>query len=204
MPKWTFGTALALATVLAYAAPPAILLVADPGLADPNFHQTVVLVARHEEVSGPFGVILNRPLPLTVARAFPEKEALAKVEDRLHFGGPVAIKGVFFVYRAAARPDSGVEVADGVYLDWNSERLRELLARDKPMEGLRLYAGHAAWSPGQLEAEVALGSWKSARPEERIIFTPKPETLWPELERRGRLSPVRQYTGASRGGLPWR
>jgi putative transcriptional regulator len=204
MPRWTFGLALLLAAALAHAAPPAILLVADPALGDPNFRETVVLVAHHTEVSGPFGVILNRPLPLTVAQAFPEKEALAKVEDRVHFGGPVAIKGVFFVYRAATRPDSGVEVTDGVYLDWNSERLRELLARDKPTEGLRLFAGHAAWSPGQLEAEVALGSWKSARPEERIIFSPKPETLWPELERRGRLAPVRQDTGASTGGSPWR
>ena len=166
----------------------AILLVADPGLSDPNFRETVVLVGRHDKVAGPIGVILNRPLPLTLARTFPENKALAESPDKVFFGGPVALQALFYIFKAPKPPDDAIEVGDGVYLDWDGERLKELLARDSPVEGLRVYAGHSAWAPGQLEREVARGDWKSARPEERIIFSPSPETLWTELDRRARAT----------------
>jgi putative transcriptional regulator len=176
----------------------AILLVADPELSDPNFRQSVVLVSRHRGIAGPIGVIINRPTAVTLARALPDVKALSGLDDKVFFGGPVATQALFYVFRADKKPDDAIEVAPGVYLDWGGERLKELLARDKPTEGLRVYAGHSAWAPGQLEAEVARGSWKSARPEERIIFSSRPETLWSELERRTRATPVRHQ-----GGSPW-
>jgi putative transcriptional regulator len=182
----------------------AILLVADPGLPDPNFRETVVLVSGHRGVAGPIGVIINRPTSVTLARALPDIKAIADLEDKVYFGGPVATQGLFYVFRADQRPDDAIEVAPGVYLDWDGGRLKALLARDKPTEGLRVYAGHSAWAPGQLEAEVARGFWKSARPEERIIFSSKPETLWTELERRTRATPVRleARSGINRGAMP--
>jgi len=169
----------------------AILLVADSGLLDPNFRETVVLVTRYRGFAGPLGVVINRPTPVPLSRALPDIPALATLDDKVYFGGPVARQALFYVFRADKAPDDAIEVADGVYLDWGAERLKELLARDKPMEGLRIYAGHAAWSPGQLEAEVARGSWRSARPEDRIIFTARPENLWSELDRRARATPAR-------------
>ena len=175
----------------------AILLIADPELSDPNFRQSVVLVSGHRGIAGPIGVILNRPTAVTLARALPDVKALAGLDDKVYFGGPVATQALFFVFRAEGKPDDAIEVAPGIYMDWGGERLKQLLARDKPTEGLRVFAGHSAWAPGQLEHEVARGSWKSARPEERIIFSSKPETLWSELEKRARATPVRH-----KGGLP--
>jgi putative transcriptional regulator len=176
-------------------APPArreaILLVADPTLLDPNFRETVVLVTRYRGFAGPLGVVINRPTQVPLSRALPEVPALAGLSDKVYFGGPVARQALFYVFRADKAPEDAIEVADGVYLDWSAARLKELLSRDKPMEGLRIYAGHAAWSPGQLEAEVARGSWRSARPEDRIIFSPKPESIWGELDRRARATPAR-------------
>lgn len=169
----------------------ALLLVADPQLADPNFHQSVVLVTRHEGIAGPIGVVINRPSPVTLAQAFPDVKALAGLEDRVYIGGPVARQALFFVFRAATPPVDAVAISEGVYFDWSGERLRQLLARDKLAEGLRVYAGHAAWAPGQLEAEVARGFWKSARPDDRTLFAARPETLWPELSRRAALTTVR-------------
>ena len=169
----------------------AILLVADPALSDPNFRETVVLVARYRGFAGPIGVVINRPSKVPLSRALPDIPALAALDDKVYLGGPVATRALFYVFHADKRPEDAIEVAPGVYMDWGGERVRELLSREKPTEGLRVYAGHAAWSPGQLEAEVARGFWKSARPEARIIFNGKPETLWNELERRARATPVR-------------
>ena len=178
----------------------AILLVAAPELSDPNFRHSVVLVSGHRGVAGPIGVIINRPTTVTLAQALPDVKALSGLDDKVYFGGPVSTQALFYVFRSPTKPDDAIEVAPGVYLDWGGERLKELLARDKPTEGLRVYAGHSAWAPGQLEAEVARGSWKAARPEERIIFNAKPETLWSELERRVSSTPVDGAPGPRREG----
>ena len=175
----------------------AILLVASPELADPNFSETVVLVTRWRDFPGPLGVVINRPTSVPLSRVLADIPALAGVEDKVFQGGPVARQALFYVFRAEKAPEDAIEVAPGIYLDWGGERLKQLLAREKPTEGLRIYAGHAAWAPGQLEAEVARGSWKSARPEARILFSDKPESLWGELERRSRATPIRFEAGAA-------
>lgn len=163
---------------------------ADSDLRDPNFRRSVVLVTGHPGIAGPIGVIINRPSKTTLARALPDIKALEGLDDKVYFGGPVATQALFYVFRADTRPDDAIEVAPGVYMDWGAERLKQLLAREKPTEGLRIYAGHSSWAPGQLEAEVARGSWRAARPEERLIFSSKPETVWSELERRARATPT--------------
>ena len=163
---------------------------ADPALRDPNFRETVVLVSGHRGVAGPIGVIINRPTQTPLALALPSIKSLAELDDKVYSGGPVARQALFYIFRSETRPDDAIEVAPGVYMDWGGERLKQLLARDKPTEGLRVYAGHAAWAPGQLEAEVAGGFWRSARPEERLIFSPRPEAVWGELDRRARATPT--------------
>ena len=102
------------------------------------------------------------------------------LDDKLYFGGPVAIMSVLFVFRADEPPEDATRVLDGVYVSTNRELLRKLLARDKPMEGLRVFIGHSGWAPGQLEAEIARGDWTlaPARPDE--IFGRKSEHPWPE------------------------
>ena len=169
----------------------AILLVAGEDLRDPSFRRSVVLVSGHRGFAGPFGVIINRPSKTTLAQALPDIKALAALDDKVYFGGPVARQALFYVFRAETPPDDAVEVTPGVYLDWDAQRLKALLARDKPAEGLRIYAGHSSWAPGQLEAEVARGAWRAARPEERLIFSAKPETVWIELDRRANATPAR-------------
>jgi putative transcriptional regulator len=189
------------ATSAAHAGQPgasAILLVASPELGDPNFRETVVLVARYRGFAGPLGVVINRPTAIPLARVLPDIAALSALEDKVFAGGPVARNALFYVFRAESAPEDAIEVAPGTYLDWGGERLRQLLAREKPTEGLRIYAGHAAWAPGQLENEVARGSWRSARPEARLIFSDKPEAIWAELERRASATPIRFDAGAAR------
>lgn len=171
--------------------PAAIFLIAGAELREPNFHHAVVLVARGEGVPGPIGVVINRPTDVDLSVLLPDAKDPDKVKGKVFIGGPVARNVLAFVFRSAEPRKKAIPVADGVYLSFDAELLTELLARDNPMVGLRIYAGHAGWAPGQLEAEVARGFWKSARPDARLIFEAKPETLWPELTRRASLTPAR-------------
>jgi putative transcriptional regulator len=174
----------------------AIFLVAGAELMDPNFHQTVVLVARGEGVPGPIGVVINRPTEVELAQVLPDAKGIDKVRERVFLGGPVARNVLAFLFRSAEPRKNAIAVLDGVYLSFDAELLAQLLAREKPGEGLRVYAGHAGWAPGQLEAEVARGFWKSARPDARSIFEAKPESLWPEMSRRAAMTAVRLVPGS--------
>lgn len=158
-----------------------ILLVANAEIQDPNFKGSVVLVMNNIGPA-PAGVIINRPTSIAVSRLFPDIERLAQLDDKVYFGGPVETAMVSFLVRADAAPEYATEVLHGVYISTNAELLRKLLARDKPMEGLRIFIGYSGWGPGQLEAEIARGDWTLAPAEASAIFDGKSERPWPEQQ----------------------
>jgi putative transcriptional regulator len=156
----------------------AILLVARAELPDSNFRDSVVLVMNNIGAA-PAGVIINRPTEIDVSRLFPDLEHLAQLHDKVYFGGPVEIGSVWFLFRADAPREHAIQALDGVYVSGNRELLRELLGRDKPMDGLRIFIGHSGWGPGQLEAEIARGDWTLAPAGADAIFNGKSEHPWP-------------------------
>ena len=156
-----------------------ILLVARDELPDPNFKDSVVLVMNNI-APAPAGLIINRPTKIPLSHLFPDIERLAPLDGKVYFGGPVQLETVSFLFRADAPPEHATKVVDGVYLSTDKELLLKLLAREKPMEGLRIFAGYSGWAPGQLEAEIARGDWKLAPAEAGAILEPKSEHPWPE------------------------
>lgn len=155
-----------------------ILIVAQGVVADPNFGGSIVMVMNNLGPA-PVGLIINRPTPLTVARFFPKVKRLAQVQDRLYFGGPVEFGTVWFLFRAKTAPAHAIEVCGGVYVSGDRKLLLKLLGRPKPMEGLRIFIGHAGWAPGQLQAEIQSGAWTPNRADAESIFNPQPERPWP-------------------------
>jgi putative transcriptional regulator len=156
----------------------AILLVAQDDLSDPSFADSIVLVMNNLGPA-PVGIIVNRPTPIPVAHLFPNLKRLAQVSDKVYFGGPVEFESVWFLFRAAKAPEHAIPTCAGVYLSADRDLLLQLLSRDKPMEGLRIFVGHAGWAPGQLEAEIAAGAWTLKRAEAEAIFNSKSEHPWP-------------------------
>jgi putative transcriptional regulator len=49
---------------------------------------------------------------------------------------------------------------------------------------LRVFAGHAGWSPGQLDDEMAEGAWWSVPGSADDLFSTEPRTLWARVLRR--------------------
>jgi putative transcriptional regulator len=156
----------------------AILIVARDDLPDSLFAHSIVLVM-NKLGPGPVGIIINRPMPISVSRLFPDIERLAQVRGKVYFGGPIDIESVWFLFRAATPPEHAIQACDGVYLSADRELLLRLLDRNKPMDGLRIFLGHAGWAPGQLEAEIERQDWTSKRAEAESIFSGKSEYPWP-------------------------
>jgi putative transcriptional regulator len=158
----------------------AMLLVAGADVSDPDFADSVVLVMNNLG-EAPVGIIVNRPTPVAIAQLFPDLKRLAALHDRVYFGGPVDFDSdsVWFLFRASKAPANAVQACDGVYVSADHGLLVQLLSRDKPMEGLRIFVGHAGWLPGQLEAEIAHGDWKLEHARSESIFDGKDEHPWP-------------------------
>jgi putative transcriptional regulator len=156
----------------------AILLIARNDLPDSDFADSVVLVMNNLGPA-PVGIIINRPMPIPVSRLFPDLKRLAKVPDKVYFGGPIDFGSVWFLFRAATPPEHAVQACDGVYLSADRQLLLQLLGRDKPMDSLRIFVGHAGWAPGQLEAEIERRDWTLKRAETAAIFSGKSEHPWP-------------------------
>ena len=131
-----------------------ILLVARAELPDSSFRDSVVFVTNQSKV-GPVGLIVNKPTPTPISELFPAIENLAQLDDKVYFGGPFSPDLVSFLFRAETKPAQlGVmEVFAGVYFSSNHDLLVELLRRDKPMAGLRIFRGHARWEPAQAAPE---------------------------------------------------
>ena len=155
-------------------APNAILLVARPELADPNFRETVVLVTQASDAST-VGVILNRPTP----------RKHAKSGKAIGVGGPVAPGALVALFRSPAKPEGpSFHVLKGVYLSMQPATLDALSAR--PAGDYRLYAGFSGWAPRQLESEMVRDSWYILPASESVIFRDDVRGLWRELVEKAR------------------
>jgi len=130
------------------------LLIAAPGLTDPNFARTVVLVAAHGE-TGALGLILNRELDSGLSELWGRISSEPCVRaERLRHGGPIS--GTLMALHDR-RPMADLLVADDLYV---ATELNSMEALAASAEGrVVFFAGHAGWGPGQLEDEVREGSW---------------------------------------------
>jgi putative transcriptional regulator len=156
------------------------LLVAGPALDDPNFRRTVLLVGEHGE-DGAMGVVLNRPTSVTVSEAVPPLESLVEDGDFVHVGGPVQPRAVVVLADFVDPRDAADLVFDTVgFLPGEIENADDV----GPVRALRVFAGYAGWSPGQLEDELEEGSWLVLPARTSDIFSAAPEGLWRAVLRR--------------------
>lgn len=159
------------------------LLVATPSLKDPNFDRTVVLLVAHEP-GGALGVVLNRATEVAVADVLGDWSDLAREPAVLFEGGPVQPDSAICLARMRhpVRRLKGFHQVSGavgtVDLSVDPERLRENIS------GIRVFAGYSGWGSGQLEAEIAEGSWFVFDALPGDAFVDRPDDLWPMVLRR--------------------
>lgn len=180
------------------------LLVATPALRDGTFDRSVVLLLDHDE-AGALGIVVNRPTPVEVADVLPGWQPYACDPGVLFQGGPVAADsalGLAVVAGAAVAEDESIEPAGWrrvtgrlglVDLETGPAGLAPAVSR------LRIFAGYAGWSAGQLEDELGEGAWYvvPADPGGSFddAFSAEPDRLWRAVLRRqgGDLAMVSTY-----------
>ncbi len=163
---------------------PGMLLVAAPGLLDPNFRRTVVYLIEHRE-RGSLGVVLNRPSEVALRDVLPTWAPLSSRPPSVFVGGPVEAKTALCLaaLRTGQRPDgNGLVAVSGpvalVDLDGDPEALAPRV------RGVRVFAGYAGWDAGQLAGEIGRGDWfvVPALPDD--VLTSQGPDLWSRVLRR--------------------
>lgn len=170
------------------------LLVATPGLVDPNFYRSVVLVVEHTD-DGAAGIVLNRPSETQLTDGPLEEWSALAAEPQLVFvGGPVSPDAAVCLARTApeASPDGWQPVVRGLgVLDLSRDRTDIAQGVDR----IRVFAGYAGWGGGQLESELEEGSWYVVEADPEDALTAMPGALWRFVLRRqrGKLALVANF-----------
>ena len=156
------------------------LLVATPMLGDPNFVRTVVYLLEHDG-GGTVGVVMNRPSHTPVGQVLPDWHDAVSGPAVVFGGGPVQPDGALCL--GELQPGSvGIrEVVDGVStvdLDGDVAVIAPNARR------LRVFAGHAGWSAGQLQDELDEGAWWVLPGGPDDLFSEEPRSMWRAVLRR--------------------
>jgi putative transcriptional regulator len=160
------------------------LLVASPSIVDPNFSRTVVLLTEHGP-DGAMGLVLNRPAESTVGDVVPDLDWIADPQDHVHVGGPVAATSVI-VLAEFEDPERAALLVEGD-LGFVPAEVGDPDELAASLRRRRIFAGHAGWGPGQLEAELEEDSWIIEAAQRTDVFTEDPDSLWSAvLRRKGR------------------
>jgi putative transcriptional regulator len=155
------------------------LLVASPGLFDPNFRRAVVLVTEHTD-EGAAGLVINRPSPVDVAAAVPQLEPLVDYGEHVWVGGPVQADAVLVLGEFLDPDDAAVPLFDSLGFP-SLEEPEEILPATTRR---RVFAGYTGLGAGQLEAELANEDWILEPAQADDAFTADPDELWRDVLRR--------------------
>lgn len=148
------------------------LLIAMPGMADPNFNSTVTLVCEHN-AEGALGIVINRPMNLSLGGLFEQLDLDAGrssfADHPVLSGGPVAQERGFVLHRPGPRYESSLAVSADVQLTLSRDIIDDMASGNGPDKVL-LALGYAGWEPGQLEDEILGNTWLTVPATPEIIF----------------------------------
>jgi len=148
------------------------LLIAMPGMADPNFSTTVTLICEHND-EGALGIVINRPLDLKLAGLFEQLDVEnpdnAAAESPVLMGGPVGPERGFVLHNAGATYENSLAVSDDIQLTLSRDVIDAMATGHGPRKSL-VALGYAGWEPGQLEYEMLANSWLNVPASPNIVF----------------------------------
>jgi len=156
-------------------------LLLDSGQLQGSFFQrTVLLICQHDS-DGAFGLILNRATDSNVGEMI-----VADLPDTLKtfplfLGGPVQPSALSFLYSDSFIPDANV--IPNLTLGHSLDSLRDIGESFSPERKIKLFAGYAGWSPGQLEDEMKRKAWLTHPASLELVFETDPAKLWQNILR---------------------
>lgn len=163
-------------------APPTYLkgqLLLDSGQLNGSFFQrTVVLVCQHD-AEGAFGLVLNRSSGNKLGEMLVADVPDLLKEQPLFLGGPVQVSALSYLHSDNYLP--AASVMPNLELGHSLDSLVELGESFSPTKKVKMFAGYAGWSPGQLEDEMKREAWLIHPASLELVFDTDPAALWRQI-----------------------
>ena len=158
------------------------LLIAMPGLADPNFDRGVTYVCQHNQ-EGAVGLLINRPSEYCLGDICEQMDIqVSAPAANLHpvfSGGPVRPDRGFVLHSPHREYESSLQLTDELW--WTTSRdVLEAAAAGEGPDKMLIALGYAGWGAGQLESELAQNAWLTADARADLIFETPVEQRWQE------------------------
>jgi putative transcriptional regulator len=167
-------------------------LMAMPGLADPNFSQTVTCLCEHNE-QGAMGIVVNRRHELLCGKdIFDELDIACDPNAKqipVHIGGPVHSGEIFILHGRPLEWEGSLKVTPTLALS-NTRDVLEAVAQGRGPASFLISLGCAGWGPGQLEMEIRDNAWLTYPAFDENIFALPIEERWEEAMRRIGVRPA--------------
>lgn len=157
------------------------LLVAMPGMKDPNFMQSVTLICLHNTEMA-VGLTINRPTNLTLHELFSHLSLTPGtpsdiLEQPVYQGGPVQTERGFILHSPDCTGESTQPINEGLSMS-SSRDILDAIAQGKGPRQFLVALGYAGWESGQLEREIGENAWLSTPADPNLIFNLPAEQRW--------------------------
>ncbi len=154
-------------------------LLLDSGqLSGSFFQRTVVLICQHD-AEGAFGLVINRSTKNKVGEMVVADLPDSLREHPLYVGGPVQPSALSFLHTDAFIPDA--TVLPNLSLGHSLDELVDLGESFSETRKVKMFAGYAGWSPGQLEDEMKREAWLTHPASLELVFESDPAKLWKQI-----------------------
>ena len=144
------------------------------------FNRTVILICQHDS-EGAFGLVLNRNTGNTVGDVLVANVAEWIKSQSLFLGGPVQPQELSYLISNSFLPEG--EVISNLSLGHSLDGLLELSESYPVDQQMRIFAGYAGWSPGQLDDELNRDTWLVHPATLELVFHAEPDRLWGSILR---------------------
>ncbi len=177
------------------------LLIAMPGMGDPQFERSVIFMCAHSS-QGAMGLIVNKPAPDISFRGLLDQLGIAAgpgaADIRVRFGGPVEHGRGFVLHSGDYRGNSSTLLVDDRFGMTATLDILEDIARGRGPSASMLALGYSGWGPGQLEGEILRNGWLTGEAAPDLVFSDRDASKWEQALRAIGVDPVSLSAAAGR------
>ncbi len=155
------------------------MLLAMPGIGDPNFDHSAILLCAHD-AGGAMGIDMGAEVEGLGLRALLATfgiDGSAIPDDPVLRGGPVEPRRGFVLHSLDWGGQDMVRIDDKWGLSGTLDVLKAIAERRGPRR-YRVALGYAGWGPGQLEGEMTRHGWLMTPANARLLFDTPAERIW--------------------------
>lgn len=144
------------------------LFLSSTSALDDTYFADAIIYLTECNADGALGFVVNRPF----GRSLHELEEFKQSRFfPLYEGGPVDNQHLFFLHCRPALIAGGTLVSGNVFSGGNFQQaVNGINNKSLSAEDVKLFIGYCGWDAGELEREIAEGSWVLKKEADHLVF----------------------------------